>query len=35
VVNAAAGIIILLLITFLLNAIAITIRNRWYKKMRY
>ena len=35
VMNAAAGIIILLLITFLLNAIAITIRNRWYKKMRY
>jgi phosphate transport system permease protein len=35
VVNAAAGIIILLLITFLLNAVAITIRNRWYKKMRY
>jgi phosphate transport system permease protein len=35
VVNAAAGIIILLLITFLLNAIAIYIRNKWYKKIRY
>ena len=35
IINAAAGIIILLLITFLLNGIAIYIRNRWYKKMRY
>lgn len=35
IVNAAAGIIILLLITFLLNGIAIYIRNRWYKKIRY
>ncbi|HEV7332450.1 MAG TPA: phosphate ABC transporter permease PstA [Flavisolibacter sp.] len=35
VVNAAAGIIVLLLITFILNAIAIALRNRWYKKMRY
>ena len=35
VVNAAAGIIILLLITFLLNGIAIYIRNKWYKKIRY
>jgi phosphate transport system permease protein len=35
IVNAAAGIIILLLITFLLNGIAIYIRNKWYKKMRY
>ena len=34
-VNAAAGIIILLLITFFLNGIAIYIRNRWYKKIRY
>ena len=34
-VNAAAGIIILLLITFILNGIAIYIRNRWYKKIRY
>jgi phosphate transport system permease protein len=35
IVNAAAGIIILLLVTFLLNAIAIYIRNQWYKKIRY
>jgi phosphate transport system permease protein len=35
IVNAAAGIIILLLITFLLNGIAIYIRNRWNKKIRY
>ena len=35
IVNAAAGIIVLLLITFLLNGIAIYIRNRWYKKIRY
>ncbi len=32
VMNAAAGIIILLLFTFLLNGIAIYLRNRWYKK---
>ncbi len=32
VVNAAAGIIILLLFTFLLNGIAIYLRNKWYKK---
>lgn len=35
IMNAAAGIIVLLMITFLLNGIAIYIRNRWYKKMRY
>ncbi len=35
IVNAAAGIIILLLITFLLNGVAIYIRNKWYKKMKY
>jgi len=35
IVNAAAGIIVLLLITFLLNGIAIYIRSRWYKKVRY
>jgi phosphate transport system permease protein len=35
IVNAAAGIIILLLITFLLNGVAIYIRNRWNKKIRY
>lgn len=35
IVNAAAGIIVLLVITFLLNAIAIYIRNKWYKKIHY
>src|SRR5688572_8109820 len=35
IINAAAGIIILLLITFLLNGIAIYIRNKWYKKIKY
>jgi phosphate transport system permease protein len=30
--NAAAGIIVLLLFTLLLNGIAIALRNRWYKK---
>jgi phosphate transport system permease protein len=35
ITNAAAGIIVLLLITFLLNGIAIYIRNKWYKKIRY
>jgi phosphate transport system permease protein len=35
IVNAAAGIVILLLITFLLNGIAIYIRHKWNKKMRY
>lgn len=32
VVNAAAGIIVLLVFTFLLNGVAIYLRNRWYKK---
>lgn len=32
IVNAAAGIIVLLIFTFLLNGIAIYLRNRWYKK---
>lgn len=35
IVNAAAGIIVLLIITFLLNGIAIYIRNKWYKKIKY
>lgn len=35
IVNAAAGIIVLLLITFLLNGIAIYIRGKWNKKIRY
>lgn len=34
-VNAAAGIIVLLAITFLLNAVAIYLRNKWYKKIKY
>jgi phosphate transport system permease protein len=32
VVNAAAGIIVLLLFTFILNGAAIYLRNKWYKK---
>jgi phosphate transport system permease protein len=35
ILNAAAGIIILLLITFLLNGIAIYVRSIWYKKIKY
>ncbi len=35
ILNAAAGIIVLLIITFLLNGIAIYIRNKWYKKIKY
>ena len=34
-VNAAAGIIILLCITFLLNGIAVFLRNRWQKKVTW
>ena len=34
-VNAAAGIIILLCITFLLNGIAVFLRNRWQKKVKW
>ncbi|MFN0276495.1 MAG: phosphate ABC transporter permease PstA [Chitinophagales bacterium] len=34
-VNAAAAIIILLLITFLMNGIAIYLRNRWQKKVKW
>lgn len=33
--NAAAGIIILLAITFLLNGIAVFLRNRWQKKVKW
>jgi len=33
-VNAAAGIIILLVITFIMNGIAIYLRNRWQKKLQ-
>ena len=32
--NAAAGIIVLLAFTFLLNGIAIFLRNRWYNKVK-
>jgi phosphate transport system permease protein len=32
IVNAAAGIIVLLLFTFILNGVAIYLRNKWYKK---
>jgi len=32
IINAAAGIIVLLLFTFILNGIAIYLRNKWYKK---
>ncbi len=33
--NAAAAIIILLLITFLMNGVAIYLRNRWQKKVKW
>ncbi|MDN5204108.1 phosphate ABC transporter permease PstA [Fulvivirgaceae bacterium BMA10] len=35
VINAAAGIIILLLITFILNGIAVYLRNKWQKKVNW
>ena len=35
IVNATAAIIILLLITFVLNGIAIYLRNRWQKKVKW
>lgn len=35
VINAAAAIIVLLLITFLMNGIAVYLRNRWQKKMNW
>ncbi len=34
VVNAAAGIIVLLAITFLMNGIAVYLRNRWQRKLQ-
>jgi phosphate transport system permease protein len=34
-VNAAAGIIILLLVTFTLNGVAVYLRHRWQKKINY
>lgn len=33
IINAAAGIIVLLIITFVLNGIAVVLRNRWQKKI--
>lgn len=35
IVNAAAAIIILLLITFIMNGIAIYLRNKWQKKIKW
>lgn len=35
VVNAAAGIIVLLFITFLMNGIAVYLRHRWQSKMKW
>ena len=35
IVNAAAAIIILLLVTFLMNAIAVYFRNKWQKKIKW
>jgi phosphate transport system permease protein len=35
VINAAAAIIVLLLITFLMNGIAVYFRNRWQKRMKW
>lgn len=35
IVNAAAGIIVLLFITFLMNGIAVYLRNRWQKRIRW
>lgn len=34
-VNAAAGIIVLLAITFIMNGIALYLRNRWQKKVKW
>lgn len=34
-VNATAAIVVLLVITFLLNGIAVYLRNRWQKRIRY
>jgi len=35
IVNAAAGIIILLLLTFIMNGLAVYLRNRWQKKVNW
>ena len=34
-INAAAGIIILLFITIIMNGIAVYFRNRWQKKVKW
>ena len=35
IINAAAAIIILLIITFILNGVAIYLRNKWQKKLQW
>ncbi|MFO7656963.1 MAG: phosphate ABC transporter permease PstA [Bacteroidales bacterium] len=35
IINAAAAIIVLLVITFIMNGIAIYLRNRWQKKLKW
>ena len=35
IINATAAIIVLLAITFILNGIAIYLRNRWQKKVKW
>lgn len=35
IINAAAAIIVLLIITFILNGIAIYLRNKWQKKVKW
>jgi phosphate transport system permease protein len=35
VINAAAGIIVLLVITFVMNGIAVYLRNKWQKKIQW
>lgn len=35
ITNAAAGIIVLLTFTFLLNGIAVLLRNRWYNRVKF
>jgi phosphate transport system permease protein len=35
VVNAAAAIMVLLAITFVMNGVAVYLRNKWQKKMKW
>jgi phosphate transport system permease protein len=35
IVNATAAIIVLLVFTFMLNGLAIYLRNRWQKKVKW